>query len=186
MTVSVQAALNTPPPAPLRTLAPPWGTAGALRALLSPSWAGAPCPPQGPHVQLARGRGCHDPGVRGEAGRQQGGDEQEDRDDRADHRRSRHSRHYHFGPLLDPTFHLRLHHPAPGITGNCTGRSRETRPWWRPEEHWQRQQRPGRTRGQERGPQGGKMGERNRMSSPNGLRAKTCSSLKWGRTERAF
>ena len=30
MTVGVQATLNTPPPAPLRTLAPPWGTAGAL------------------------------------------------------------------------------------------------------------------------------------------------------------
>ena len=70
MTVGVQAALNTPPPAPLRTLAPPWGTAGALRALLGPPWAGAPCAPQGPHVQLAGGRGCHHPGVGGKAGRQ--------------------------------------------------------------------------------------------------------------------
>ena len=117
MTVSVQAALNTPPPAPLRTLAPPWGTAGALRALLRPPWAGASCTPQGPHVQLAGGRGCHHPGVGGEAGRQQGGNEQEDGDDRADHRRSRHFHHCHPGPLLAPTFHLRLHDPAPGNTG---------------------------------------------------------------------
>ena len=81
MTVGVQATLNTSPSAPLRTLAPSWGTTGALRAHLRP-WAGAPCAPQGPHVQLARGRGCHHPGVRGEAGSQQGGDEQqEDRDD---------------------------------------------------------------------------------------------------------
>ena len=163
MAVCVQATLNTPPPAPLRTLAPPWGTAGALRALLRPPWTGAPCTPQGPHVQLAGGRGCHHPGVGGEAGRQQGGYEQEDGDDRADHRRSRHSHHCHSGPLLAPTFHLRLHDPAPGNTCNCTGRSREWRPWWRPMEHWQPQQRPGRTRGQERGPQGGKMGERKRM-----------------------
>ena len=113
MTVGVQAALNTPPPAPLRTLTPPWGTAGALRALLRP-WTRAPCAPQGPHVQLAGGRGCHHPGVRGEAGRQQWWDEQEDWDDRADHGRPRHPRR-HSGPLLAPTSHLRLHDPAPKI-----------------------------------------------------------------------
>ena len=123
MTVGVQSALNTPPPAaPLRTLATPWGTAGALRALLRP-WAGAPCPSQGPHVQLAGGRGCHHPGVGGKAGRQQGGDEQDDRDGRADHRQPQHS--HSARPLLAPTLHLRLHDPAPGRTGKLPCRRRE-------------------------------------------------------------
>ena len=174
MTVGVQAALNTPPPAPLRTLTPPWGTAGALRALLRP-WTRAPCAPQSPHVQLAGGRGCHHPGVRGEAGRQQGGDEQEDWDDRADHGWPRHPRR-HSGPLLAPTFHLRLHDPAPKI--------------W---QHWQearggrgagRWNTDSRSRGRggredkngERGGQGGKMGDTEPdvglMSSTNGLRVR--------------
>ena len=166
MTVGVQSALNTPPPAaPLRTLATPWGTAGALRALLRP-WAGAPCATQGPHVQLAGGRGCHHPGVGGKAGRQQGGDEQDDRDGRADHRQPQYS--HSARPLLAPTLHLRLHDPAPGRTGKLPcRRSRERRWWWR--RLWKETDssrsrgRGGRTRGQERGPQGGKMGERNRM-----------------------
>ena len=121
--MGVQAALNTPPPAPLRTLAPPWGAAGALRALLRP-WTRAPCAPQGPHVQLAGGGGCHHPRVRGEAGRQQGGDEQEDWDDRADHGRPPHP-HHHAGPLLAPTSHLGLHDPAPKKTQSRLVRRRE-------------------------------------------------------------
>ena len=177
MTVGVQSALNTPPPAaPLRTLATPWGTAGALRALLR-AWAGAPCSPQGPHVQLAGGRGCHHPGVGGKAGRQQGGDEQDDRDGRADHRQPQHS--HSARPLLAPTLHLRLHDPAPGRTGKLTcRRSRERRPWWRRKEHWQpQQQRPGREDARTRtGPAGRENGwtDVGLMSSKNGLRAKSC------------
>ena len=74
MTVGVQATLNTPPPAPLRTLAPPWSTAGALRALLRAPWAGAPCTPQGPHVQLPGGRGCQVPRRPGGGGKYRPGD----------------------------------------------------------------------------------------------------------------
>ena len=101
MTMRVKSTLNAAPPSPLRALTTPRSTAGTLRPNLGPC-ARAPRALQGPHVQLARGRRCHHPGVRGEAGCQQGEDDQQEEGWPPPHR-------HHAWPLLASPSTWELH-----------------------------------------------------------------------------